>query len=106
MFLEILLNHKFIAHTIIVYKELSINTLPVDYFIMICFLLIYLFFLFFPSCYDEAYLVVVYIFSISHCIVTRFGKIKFLDVIQGVIEIRDQILTTSYWRHVKLGKNI
>jgi hypothetical protein len=65
---------------------------------MIFFLLIYLFFLFFPSCYDEA--------SISHCIVTRFGKIKFLDVIQGVIEIRDQILTTSYWRHVELGKNI
>jgi hypothetical protein len=26
--------------------------------------------------------------------------------IQGVIEMRDQILTTSYWLHVELGKNI
>jgi hypothetical protein len=26
--------------------------------------------------------------------------------IQGVIEMRHQILTTSYWLHVKLGKNI
>jgi hypothetical protein len=26
--------------------------------------------------------------------------------IQGVIEMLDQILTTSYWLHVELGKNI
>jgi hypothetical protein len=26
--------------------------------------------------------------------------------IQGVIEMHDQILTTSYWLHVELGKNI
>jgi hypothetical protein len=28
------------------------------------------------------------------------------DSIQGDIEMRDQILTTSYWLHVKLGKSI
>jgi hypothetical protein len=26
--------------------------------------------------------------------------------IQGVFEMRAQILTTSYWLHVELGKNI
>jgi hypothetical protein len=26
--------------------------------------------------------------------------------IQGVIEMRDQIPTTSYWPHAELGKNI
>jgi hypothetical protein len=26
--------------------------------------------------------------------------------IQGVIEMRDQILTTSYWLHIEIGKNI
>jgi hypothetical protein len=26
--------------------------------------------------------------------------------IQGVIEMCDRIVTTSYWLHVKLGKNI
>jgi hypothetical protein len=26
--------------------------------------------------------------------------------IQGVIEMRGQILTTRYWLHVELGKNI
>jgi hypothetical protein len=26
--------------------------------------------------------------------------------IQGVIEMRAQILTTNYWLHVELGKNI
>jgi hypothetical protein len=26
--------------------------------------------------------------------------------IQGVIEMREEILTTSYWLHVELGKNI
>jgi hypothetical protein len=25
-------------------------------------------------------------------------------IIQGVIEMRDQILTTSYWLHVELGE--
>jgi hypothetical protein len=36
-------------------------------------------------------------------------KISLLDSlknIQGVFEMRAQILTTSYWLHVKLGKNI
>jgi hypothetical protein len=33
------------------------------------------------------------------------GKAYF-SKIQGVIEMRDQILTTSYWLHVELGKNI
>jgi hypothetical protein len=28
------------------------------------------------------------------------------DQIQGVFEMRAQILTTSYWLHVELGKNI
>jgi hypothetical protein len=27
-------------------------------------------------------------------------------LIQGVFEMRAQILTTSYWLHVELGKNI
>jgi hypothetical protein len=27
-------------------------------------------------------------------------------IIQGVLEVRAQILTTSYWLHVELGKNI
>jgi hypothetical protein len=27
-------------------------------------------------------------------------------VIQGVFEMRAEILTTSYWLHVELGKNI
>jgi hypothetical protein len=26
--------------------------------------------------------------------------------IQGVIEMRDQILTTNHWLHVELGKNM
>jgi hypothetical protein len=30
----------------------------------------------------------------------------FQAFIQGVIEMRDQILTTIYWLHVELGKNI
>jgi hypothetical protein len=30
----------------------------------------------------------------------------FKKYIQGVIEMRDQILTTNYWLHVELGKNI
>jgi hypothetical protein len=29
-----------------------------------------------------------------------------LNNIQGVFEMRAQILTTSYWLHVELGKNI
>jgi hypothetical protein len=33
-----------------------------------------------------------------------FGS--FLTFIQGVIEIHGIILTTSYWLHVELGKNI
>jgi hypothetical protein len=31
-------------------------------------------------------------------------RLKF--TIQGVIEMRHQILTTSYWLHVELEKNI
>jgi hypothetical protein len=32
-------------------------------------------------------------------------KISFRDI-QGVFEMRVQILITSYWLHVELGKNI
>jgi hypothetical protein len=36
-----------------------------------------------------------------------YYHIKSVDVdIQGVIEMCDQILTTRYWLHVELGKNI
>jgi hypothetical protein len=40
-----------------------------------------------------------------HFLSIRIFK-KFLRSIQGVIEMCDQILTTIYWLHVKLGKNI
>jgi hypothetical protein len=33
-------------------------------------------------------------------------KILIGDKTQGVIEMRGKILTTSYWLHVELGKNI
>jgi hypothetical protein len=31
---------------------------------------------------------------------------EILEIIQGVFEMRALILTTSYWLHVELGKNI
>jgi hypothetical protein len=40
-----------------------------------------------------------------HFLSIRIFK-KFSCSIQGVIEMCDQILTTSYWLHVELGKNI
>jgi hypothetical protein len=49
---------------------------------------------------------------IMGCIFNSFGLILtseipcIIDYIQGVIEMRDQILTTRYWLHVELGKNI
>jgi hypothetical protein len=35
-----------------------------------------------------------------------FQELDFKLNIQSVIEMRDQILTTSYWLHVEPGKNI
>jgi hypothetical protein len=37
---------------------------------------------------------------------TNKGTKKGNRPIQGVFEMRAQILTTSYWLHVELGKNI
>jgi hypothetical protein len=42
-------------------------------------------------------------FLIENCQWKRQKSIS--TIIQGVIEMRDQILTTNYWFHVELGKN-
>jgi hypothetical protein len=41
-----------------------------------------------------------------YIILNNFGNVHLTVYIQGVIESCTDILTTSYWLHVQLGKNI